>query len=113
TYRPSEVKDWEDRLEVWRGLTAEITAEKERELARTAEEMSGWGRRVGGGAPSIVQCLARLDQAAPVNNTFTAAQSIIGTTGAAGPVGPFSVDYFKTIGACWTQEASGIIGTTG
>lgn len=64
-------------------------------------------------APSLVQCLARLDQAAPVNNTFTTAQSIIGTTAAAGPVGPFSVDYFKTLGAAWRQEASGVISTTG
>lgn len=69
-------------------------------------------RRVGGGAPSIMQNLARLDQAAPVNNTFTAAQSIIGTTAAAGPVGPFSVDFFKTLGAHWTQEAMGVISTT-
>lgn len=64
-------------------------------------------------APSLVTCLARLDQAAPVNNNFTTAQSIIGTTSAAGPVGPFSVDYFKTLGAHWSMEAMGIISTTG
>lgn len=57
--------------------------------------------------------IARLDQAAPVNNTFTGPQSIIGTTAAAGPVGPFSVDYFKTLGAHWIQEAHGVISTTG
>jgi hypothetical protein len=109
----------EDKTEIWRRLTAEICEEKERQLNEAVREATGWGRyeggtrRIGGGAPSIVQCLARLDQAAPINNTFTAAQSIIGTTGAAGPVGPFSVDYFKTIGASWTQEAHGIISTTG
>lgn len=108
----------EERLRVWRELTAEIQAEQDAKF--NAEWLGLFGRdrtygvkRIGGGAPSLVQCLARLDQAAPVNNAFTGPQSIIGTTAAAGPVGPFSVDYFKTLGAHWRQEAMGIIGTTG
>lgn len=111
------------RLQQWREATRDMMVEQEsilnkeyRSLMGTDRPMAFVGgkpiRRIGGGAPSIVQNLARLDQAAPVNNTFTAAQSIIGTTAAAGPVGPFSVDFFKTIGAHWTQEATGIISTT-
>lgn len=104
------------RVKDWRKLTEEVVFEKEQELDREVRGLVGrWPsgiRRIGGGAPSLVQCLARLDQAAPVNNTFLGPQSIIGTTGAAGPVGPFSVDYFKTLGAAWKQEASGVISTT-
>lgn len=118
TYKPSDVKRNIDELKIWRKLTQEISDEAERNLNTEYRKLTGlykdeYGNRsIGGGAPSLVQNLARLDQAAPVNNTFTAAQSIIGTTAAAGPVGPFSVDYFKTIGAHWKQEAMGIISTT-
>lgn len=106
------------RLEAFRKATEAVRAEYDAAFDREWRGLFGrdrtYGvRRVGGGAPSVVQCLARLDQAAPVNNNFTGPQSIIGTTAAAGPVGPFSVDYFKTMGAHWRQEAMGIISTTG
>jgi len=74
-------------------------------------------RPVSGSAPQLQTTLAILDRAA-VNSTFSTAQSIItasATPGPAytGPVGPFSIDYFKTVGACWQQEASGVVSTTG
>jgi len=118
TYSSADVKREVNKLDYWRSITRDVIGEKRLELDREYRGLMGGYRNkegirlVGGGAPSLPQNLARLDQAAPVNNTFTAAQSIIGTTGAAGPVGPFSVDYFKTLGAHWTQEAMGIISTT-
>ncbi len=122
--RLSDARSDGDQLEIWRRLTEEIMAEKEREFIAAVHSRTGWGRhesglrRIGGGAPSIVQNLARLDQAQVVNSTWTAPQSIISASAtpgpaAQGPVGPFSVDYFKTLGAHWTQEAHGVISTTG
>ncbi len=55
---------------------------------------------------------------AAANTTWTTAQSIIGnsaTPGPAftGPVGPFSIDYFRAEASAWQQEAMGVISTTG
>lgn len=125
TARPSDVKREAARLEYWRTITRDIVADQDAAFEREYRGLVGRSKPIGygrlgqpiypvsGGAPSLVYCLARLDQAAPVNNTFTGPQSIIGTTAAAGPVGPFSVDYFKTLGATWRQDCHGIISTTG
>jgi hypothetical protein len=73
--------------------------------------MESGHRSIGGGAPQLPVTLAILPAAATVN-TFTTAQSLLHATAAAGPLGPYSVDYFKTVGATWQQEAAGVISTT-
>jgi hypothetical protein len=66
-------------------------------------------RPIGGGAPSLMTVLATLPGPATAN-TYTTAQTILSSsTTNQTSVGPFSVDYFKTTGATWEQEAMGII----
>jgi hypothetical protein len=70
-------------------------------------------RPVRGGAPSLMTVLTTLPGAATAN-TYTTAQSILSSsTTNQTAVGPFSVDYFKTTGATWEQEAMGVISCTG
>lgn len=63
---------------------------------------------IGGGAPALPVTLTTLRAASVTANTFLGPQTII----APEAVGPFSVDYFKTLGASFRQEASGIISST-
>lgn len=119
--RPGDVKREADRLDFWREATYRRVEEQESALRRAAREFTappvGGIRPVGGGAPQVPMTLGVIVNASPVNSTFTTAQSIItasATPGPAltGPVGPFLVDFFKTPGATWDQEAMGIISTT-
>lgn len=64
-------------------------------------------RPVGGGAPQIQATLTSLD-ASVTKNTFTTFATIVGDDNR----GPFSTDYFNTLGATWTQESMGIMSTT-
>lgn len=118
SYRPSDLKDVEEQRGLWQEITAEPAKRlKERHDRAAFDLMYGaedWYekdgvrvRPVGGGAPYFVQTLQYMT-AAVTANTFTTAQTIIGT----GEAGPMNVDYFKTIGAAWKQEAFGIISTT-
>jgi hypothetical protein len=109
-----------DRLLAWRRATHEVVSEQELAFNREFRGLIGYNHhglpRIGGGAPQLPVTLAVLIDAA-ANTTWTTAQSIIGqsaTPGPAftGPVGPFSIDYFRAESACWQQEAMGVISTT-
>jgi hypothetical protein len=115
--RPGDVEKTAAQLAFWRQLTHEQVAEHEYEFNRESYQLLGWGRRIGGGAPTLPVTLDVLKDAA-VNTTFTGPLSILSASAtpgpaAKGPIGPYSTDYFKTEGACWMQEAMGIISTTG
>jgi len=103
-------------LDRYRELSEPFAIRQERLLNERVRASWSGPRRISGGAPTTPVTLAVLSDAA-INSTFTTAQSIIGTGAApgpatVGPTGPFSVDYFKTEGASWMQEAMGIISTT-
>lgn len=73
-------------------------------------------RVIGGGAPTLPVTLSTIRGGSVTANTFTGPTTIL--TGGSPPaaagevVGPFSVDYFKTLGATWRQECNGVVSTT-
>lgn len=111
TYGLGDIKSTADRLAAFRTMAdsweEKFLWEARRDIFqphRTAEGL----RIVGGGAPVLPVTLTTLRAASATVNTITGPSSII----APEAVGPFSVDYFKTLGASWRQEASGVISCT-
>lgn len=93
----------EGQLDYWRRATEPQVTRTRMGLYRAAGEPLP----VGGGAPQLPTVLATLD-AAFTANTYTAAQTIIGPK----VTGPFSADYFKTLGASWEVEAVGVMSSS-
>lgn len=111
TFRPSDVKIAADNLRAFRASADEweekFLWEARRDLFRPRRSAEGIPL-IGGGAPVLPVTLTTLKAASATVNTITGPSSII----APEAVGPFSVDYFKTLGASWRQEASGVISCT-
>lgn len=103
-------EEMEDRLKRFREIAAPHIYQQQDDLWH--ELGSAYRFQSQRAAPSLPTVLATLPAAATAN-TFTTSQSILSsTTTNQTSIGPFSVDYFKTTGATWEQEAMGIISTT-
>lgn len=105
--KPSDVKREAARLESFRRMGQATDREAWAILT------SGMGSKHlpygdGPGAPALQATLASL-KASVTKNTFTTFATVIGDDCR----GPFSTDYFNSLGASWMMEAMGVMSTTG